>query len=627
MINKRIINDILKNQDIDLIEKHLVYLFIQNNNLDIEKSPILKKLLRNFEPEPDVYLKLSSLEIKNLKQLENYLELLIPIKDRKVNGAFFTPTYIVDYIVSEVAPKEKDKCLDPSCGCGAFLIGIAEYFKKKFKKPIKNTIKNNIFGADILDYNIIRTKIILSLLGLQNNEVIEETDFNLFCQDSLKGNWTNKFDIVVGNPPYVKYQDLSIENREYLAEKWQTIKYGTFNLYFAFFELGHKLLTPNGKLGYITPNNYFTSLAGLSLRQYFIQTKCLTKIVDFRHKKVFDAQTYTAITFANKKKNNTILYDKIEDSQTCQEFLKSANGSPNFLQELNVKKWRLLKSNEQKNIKIIENIGTPIKNLFDINVGIATLKDEVFFVDSVNEENGYFIKKTKRGIFLIEKGITKPVYKISQFKNQNEIEQNTLRIITPYFTDSKNPIPIPEEEFQIKFPKCYEYLLSEKETLENRDKGKNKYSPFYVWGRTQGITKFGKKILTPTFSKHPRFLFVSEEDAYFTNGYGIFLKKDKSQSRSLFDTDTHHKLSKEENILIVQKILNSFVMDYYIRMTSVSIQGGFPCYQKNFIEKFTIPDFSKEEIEILKNLTIKEEIDEFLISKYQIKIESPNLFS
>ena len=376
--------------------------------------------------------------------------------------------------------------------------------------------------------------------------------------------------------------------------------------------------------GYITPNNYFTSLAGLSLRQYFLQTKCLTRIVDFKHKKVFDAQTYTAITFASKKENDSVLFDKIKDNQTCQEFLMSVNGSLNYLKELNVKKWRLLKTAKQNNIRIIENIGTPIKNLFNIAVGIATLKDDVFFVDSAKEESGYFIKNTENGTFYIEKEITKPVYKISQFKSQEDIERNTLRIITPYFTGIKNAIPIPEEEFQIKFPKCYEYLLSEKDSLESRDKGKSKYSPFYVWGRTQGITRFGKKILNPIFSKHPRFLFVPEEDAYYTNGYGIYFDKDNSKSISLFADDTH-EISKEENILVAQKILNSILMDYYISTTSVSIQGGFPCYQKNFIEKFTIPSFSKEEIKLLNSLSDKHEIDEFLIQKYQVKLLAENL--
>ncbi|MEZ4908239.1 MAG: hypothetical protein R2771_11515 [Saprospiraceae bacterium] len=63
---------------------------------------------------------------------------------------------------------------------------------------------------------------------------------------------------------------------------------------------------------------------------------------------------------------------------------------------MNVDKWRLLKTQEQENIRIIENIGTPIKQLFNIAVGIATLKDEVFFVDSANEINGYLTKETEK---------------------------------------------------------------------------------------------------------------------------------------------------------------------------------------------------------------------------------------
>ena len=132
--------------------------------------------------------------------------------------------------------------------------------------------------------------------------------------------------------------------------------------------------------------------------------------------------------------------------------------------------------------------------------------------------------------------------------------------------------------------------------------------------------------MNPTFSKHPRFLFVPEEEAYYTNGYGIYFSKDFSKKNTLFD-DLVHSMSKEENILIVQKILNSIVMDYYVTATSISIQGGFPCYQKNFIERFTIPEFTAEEITLLKSLSQKEEIDTFLIEKYQLNIPAPNLVS
>ncbi|KOH45634.1 hypothetical protein NC99_15470 [Sunxiuqinia dokdonensis] len=66
-------------------------------------------------------------------------------------------------------------------------------------------------------------------------------------------------------------------------------------------------------------------------------------------------------------------------------------------------------------------------------------------------------------------------------------------------------------------------------------------------------------------------------------------------------------------------------MDYYITKTSVAIQGGFPCYQKNFIEKFSIPNFTEKELSILKNLMDKDEINNFLIEKYNISIQTPNL--
>ncbi len=625
-MKKNITNELLNNYDVNLIEQHLIYSFLKNRNLNFSQSNVINNVLRDFYPNNKICSSVASLEINNLKLLENYLELLIPVNDRKINGAFFTPSYITNFIVNEVQPKENDKCLDPSCGSGAFLIELVEFYTRKYNKEIKKTIVENIFGADILDYNVRRAKIILTLYALQYNEILKESDFNIYHIDSLKHKWNEQFEVIVGNPPYVKYQDLSEQNREYLVNNWQSIKNGSFNLYFAFFEMGCNLLTEDGRLGYITPNNYFTSLSGISLRQFFLSKKCLSRILDFRHKKVFEAQTYTAISFINKKKNEKILYDRIQESQTCNEFLLKANGSPNYLENLNVKKWRLLKSQEQKNIKQIETIGTPINKLYNISVGIATLKDEVFFVDSLSENNGYLIKKTENGIFYIEKEITKPVYKISNYKNQSELNSNTLRIITPYKIENNKAIPIPEKEFEVKYPKCYEYLISEKEKLENRDKGKKKFNPFYVWGRTQGITKRGKKLITPTFSKQPRFLLVSDEESYFTNGYGIFFKNENTKIFSLFESFIH-PLSKEENIVLVQKILNSVVMDYYIKTTSITIQGGFPCYQKNFIEHFTIPDFSQEEINILNGLSKKEDIDSFLIEKYQLKIPLPKRLS
>lgn len=622
MVKKVILNSLISNQDLTSLEKHLVCQYLNNNKLNFAKSPILTKYFKDFKQDTNLLLNVSVLEIETIKDLENHLELIIPTTDRKLNGAFFTPDYIIDFIINEVRPQPNDKNLDPSCGCGAFLIGLTDYYKNTFDKPIKSIVKENIFGSDILAYNIHRTKLLLTIYALQHNEILEESDFNLFNQDSLKAEWNLTFDTVVGNPPYVKFQDLSDENREYLVKNWTTVEGGTFNLYFAFFELGYKLLRPTGRLGFITPNNYFTSLAGEAMRRFFQQKKCVSRIIDFTHKKVFDAQTYTALTFLNKQENEAITFDRLKNGYTPQDFLPIANGSLNYLKDLNVKKWRLLKTDEQKNIKTIETIGTQISKLFDICVGIATLKDDVFFIDGTNEKNGYFLKTTDKGTFEIEKEITKPVYKISDFKTQEEAEQNTRRIICPYTIKDKTATPIPEMEFKKRFPKCHEYFLSEKETLLARDKGKVKFEPFFVWGRTQGLAKTGKKILNPTFSQTPRFLLINEEEAYFTNGYGTYFRE--TEIDTLF-ADTVNPISKIENIDVVQKILNSIVMHYYVSKTSVAIEGGYPCYQKNFIEKFTIPEFSESEIELLRSLKDTNEIDDFLIEKYQLNFPVPNL--
>ncbi len=625
MINKEALSKLIATQKIKTLEKHLFYCFIEKQNLNYKRSPILSTYFSDFTLNPSLYLKIEDFNITGLKQLEKYLELLIPKNDRKLNGAFFTPDYIVDFIIREINPKSNHKNLDPSCGCGAFLIGLVKFYNQNLRKNIRSVIRENIFGSDILLYNIKRSKLLLTILALQQNEIVKESDFNLYHQDSLKANWTLKFDNIVGNPPYVKFQDLDLKNRNYLSNNWETIQNGTYNLYFAFFELGHNILDNKGKLGYITPNNYFTSLAGKSIRNYFHFKKCISKIIDFRDKKVFDAQTYTAITFLDKNKNESISFDRIQNNQTPEEFLKNISFSVNNLKDLKVKKWRLLKTEEQENIKTIESIGTPIGELYNICVGIATLKDKVFFVNSVNSKKDYYIKETSEGEFQIEKDVTKSVYKISDFQTQQEIKNNKRKIIFPYIIKNGKATVIPEKDFQNRFPFCYEYLLSEKKRLQSRSKGKADFTPFYQWGRSQGLTRTGKRILNPTFSRKPRFLLVEEEDSYFTNGYGLFFKEQSNQS-SLFK-EYENPISKEKNIDVVQKILNSVIMDYYVRKTSVSIQGGYPCYQKNFIEKFTIPYFSKEEINLLRSLNSKEEIDNFLLHKYHLNLPVPNLAS
>lgn len=99
-------------------------------------------------------------------------------------------------------------------------------------------------------------------------------------------------------------------------------------------------------------------------------------------------------------------------------------------------------------------------------------------------------------------------------KTPEDINRNTRRIIFPYVSTNGKAIAIPESVMQTEYPGCYKYLLYVKDVLAERGKGKHVYTPFYAYGRTQGLNRTGVKLLTPTFSKTPRFLFDQDPNGF-----------------------------------------------------------------------------------------------------------------
>lgn len=621
------LQEILNKYSVNDIEKALILNYLNRNAIDALCHSYIKKYLEGFIPSTALMEDVASMSHKSLPELAVDMELLIPTEDRQTNGAFFTPQNIVDFIIQSIAPNKDSRVIDISCGCGAFVLGAIRYFKKAYNKKVSDIVRENVYGVDLLSYNVRRCKLLIILYGLSTGENIDESSINVEVGNSLIKEWERKYDVVVGNPPYVKFQDMEDETRDILEKNYRTTGFGTYNLYFAFFEIGKRLLTNGGVLGYITPNNYFTSLSGESLRSYFQSNKCISRIVDFNATKVFEVQTYTAITFLTDTENDAIGYARIGSNEEVDEFLANTKFTYNRYEDLNVKKWRLLCDNERDIITRIETCGEKIGNLFNIAVGIATLKDEAYFIAPYREDDKYYYCSNKYvSDFKIEKGVTRPHVKISKIKSADELSKNTRRIIFPYIVTNDVANIIGEDMMKSHFPECFRYLESIKEVLAGRGKGKHIYSPFYAYGRTQGLNKHGVKIYTPTFSQYPRYIYDDNKESLFTNGYGIFYKEEVEHSMDLFSEVEINPILNPDNVDVLLKVLNSGIMHFYVSKTSVSIDGGYPCYQKNFIERFSIPNMNEKNISAIRKLNNRDEIDKYLIKLYQIKAPSPNLW-
>ena len=588
--------------------------FLRQKQLDgINHSQLLTDILCYAEPEICEIITRVSNDNLSLKLLENVFEALVEDCEKRENGVVFTPCYIVEYILENTLDEQladDSIIIDPACGSGAFLVLAAEKLSQKLNKSISEIISHNIFGIDLSEDNVRRTKELLTLLVLSNGETADLLRFNIKAANSLKENWfelfgKKTFHFIIGNPPYVNTHDMSKDTISLLKKNYRTTQKGTFNIFYAFIEQSMKFLSSNGTLGFIIPNNYLTITAAEDLRKYLVENKYLSKIIDFGENMIFaPVRTYNSLLFLKACGSENLTYATIKKSCDVKSALNNAKFLCMAIDDLDSSGWKLLDENERANIKKIEQSGSPIKPY--IRVGIATLRDNVYLIDGFDQEEGMYYKLFEGTRYLIEPGITRSIYKVSNIKAESSLADAKQAIIFPYTeieqyslvdAPNKNYQIIPEHIMSQCYPQCYQYLCRCRTILDGRDKGKGNAVAWYAYGRSQGLGNNGRKLLFPTFSLHPKFMLEDSRQTLFCNGYAIL-------ESPQFDLE------------ILQKILNSVVMDYYVSKTSYAIEGNYKCYQKKYIQRFSVPQFTDDELTYLKNEPDMSSINQFLVEKY-----------
>ncbi len=593
------------------VDRLIVSAFLEINKL----KPLKNKLLKAYsigEIEKEEYTSLIEFisvinaETKEFgfEELIELFEFVISPADRIVNGAIYTPGKIRTYIVEEVFGKitslnDSIKISDIACGCGGFLFNASVEFKSRTDKSFSEIFRNNIYGLDIQEYSVNRTKLLLSLLALHSGEDIKEFDFNLFQGDSLDFDWSTKiavfngFSIILGNPPYVCARNLDVVSKEKL-KNWDVCNSGNSDLYIPFFQIAIENLTEGGSLGFITMNSFFKSLNGRALRDYFQRKKLAISIIDFGSEQVFKSKnTYTCICFIENRNQDFITYTNSESNKLKrkQSFKNISYGV------LDSKKGWNLKDN--KTISKIESTGIPFGELYQTRHGIATLKNDIYIFRPIDEDENYFYLQNG-SLYKIEKGICRDI--VNSNKLSREISLNNLKekVIFPYDQHVK-PKLFDEILIKANFPEAYKYLQNKRKLLAERDKGKGNYENWFAFGRTQSLEKIKNKMFFPKYSdRTPNFIINSDDDLLFYNGLAVVG-------------------SSEAEMEIIKKIMESNIFWYYIKTTSKPYSSDYYSLNGNYIKNFGVCELTDKEKIFLIDETDQNILNEFFEDKYKVK--------
>jgi hypothetical protein len=543
-----------------------------------------------------------------------------------------TPIFIInDILRNTVLPKcvgKSDneilhlKFADIACGSGAFLLELyqllndvlidyyLEHDKLKLSQTNIDTYKlpfevkrmlllDCVYGVD-KDYNAVEATKFGLLLKLLEDEDVNSTNKskpvlpdlsrNIYFGNSLLNPTQVEakdqiainpfdfselhFDVIVGNPPYLKSEDMkNITPLELpLYKKHYESAFKQFDKYFLFLEQGVNLLKEDGFLGFIVPNKFIKVGAGKKLRKFLADNGYLNSIVSFGANQVFnDKTTYTCLLILNKQSHDKFQYAEVKDLESWKvREPDSIAFAEKETKKLNDDVWVLL-TPELTNVydKIVSQGITLIDLVGENNIfnGIQTSANSIYIFIPTKEDTKYYYWEDNK----VEKAITKPYFKTSS-GNDNLYTYRTFkpnaRVIYPYVKKNGKVDLIPLPTIKNKYPFAYQYLQKNKDILDNpkRDikpipKTKDEW---HRYGRHQSLDSCGlpSKIIVGV---------LSVGDKYAVDTCGTLISSGGTAGYCVVAIPEEFEYS----IYYIQAILNSKYLEWCCSLYGEVFRGGY----------------------------------------------------
>ncbi len=570
-----------------------------------------------------------------LRQTAKRAKLADGAVNRKEQGIYYTPTWVVDYIVKfaieealrrKGARAEKLRVLDPACGSGTFLLRAFDHMMRA-RNPTGATVQarfdpetagpllalrtsvltDNLFGVDLDARAVEIAQLNLMIRAAESRHRLPTLERNVRVGNSVIAapsveahalDWAKAFaapmeeggfDVIVTNPPYVRIQNLPEGQREYFASRFAAD--WNYDIYTVFVQQAWELLREGGVAGFILPNKFLNANYGQSLRTFLADRGAVLRLMDFRDFQVFeDATTYTCLLFLRKGKARSRFDFGSLKADSDPAAIRSLTDDQFSLSEVEVPKesakpWALVPAESRGLFERLDAIPRRLKDIAEsIYVGLQTSADPVYIVPVAKEEGGLaFITDPDSGESVpIERELLRPILRGREIQRW-AVEWRRLSLIFPYRVEASRAVPIGADELRAKFPKAVAYFERHKSKLKSRDGADKLGENWHLFAYEKNLAKFeSPKLLTQVLADRDRFTLDAEGRFYFVGGgnaggYGIQLKDDSEGFR-----------------LYVLGVLNSRPVEFYHHLISTPFRGGFFSYGRRFLEPLPIPKGTAE---------------------------------
>lgn len=616
---------IIHEVDLKLIEKtydrlfyytycHEEKLFANNEVLTRDfKSKIISKLID-----------ISDDEIKDFSLGQIY-EAFITNKQKKSLGQVYTPGYIVKHMVSlgitddTILNNPYLRIVDPACGGGYFLIGAYERLKSIFEKnyssiiaghpEIKDEIgnnihsfiiRNNLHGYDIDDFAVYMTKISLTLKGdLKDNiqpnvfkrDILLEQNKDLvdiIQEKASRDESIGKFDLVIGNPPYIGHKSVDKDYRKKLKDYYYDVYSDKADVSYCFFKKAYELLEKQGKLLFITSRYFIEAPSAVGLRSFIKKYYYINRIIDFYGQNIFKGVGISPVIVECTKDhgiNNRIIINRFKnDSLSRKMVLDFSYDFDEYYvgqNELKESGWLLVSKEERELFYKIHSQGLYSLDLIcECNQGIITGYDKAFIVDmDIIEKNN------------LESKLLKPWIKNSEVRKYRGINNKRYILYTDLIEEPDN------------YRNAISHIKPFKERLESRRECVKGIREWYQlqWGRDLSI--FNKpRIFFPFKASSNEFTIVYEEACCSADVYILSVKDNYND---------------EISIEYLAAFLNSLIFEFYFKSVGKKLNENMYEYYPNKLMSLRIKlgsnrDVIEEKVKkIMDYYNILQQLDDF----------------